>query len=322
MEVRALDLLARVDLFADLDDDELRGLAGLLEPFEVAAGELLFRQGAAATGLYLIEDGRVAVFAQLFGDREVHLSELGAGELLGELALIDRQPRSAGARALVDARGFFLDIRGFDGLRARLQPSALKMSLRIGRSMCEQLRNLNAQMIAADAATVEVPPADLEERPVDPAWLRIMPSLAALADDELEALAADLRQVEAPRGAVLCAMGAAADRLFIVLHGAIEVQAGPPGSRRLAILGPGKILGHVGFLDDLPRSATCLSRETATLVVLRYEALRALVAARTHLAFKVVDALVQAAAGEVRTASRRRAQQSATGRLGGHASRS
>lgn len=308
-------LLARVDLVADLDAAEQRQLARLLHPFACEAGEPLFRQGAAPSGLYFLAEGQVVVSARRFGAEEVTLSELGPGATVGELSLIDRQPRSASARALTDVRGYSLDNRSFDGMRAYLQPSALKLIRRLARTLADQLRRLNAQ-IAGDPGGAGWPaPAPLQGPPLGPAelpWLRIMPVFAPFTDAELAELAAAMILIEAPRGSILQREGDAGDRILVLVRGAVEVRAGPAErSERLAILGPGQIFGQVALLDGRPRSATCLVREDARLAGLPARALEELFAAGTPLTFKVATALIDATTRAVRAASRRFVQRDA-----------
>lgn len=67
----------------------------------LAANELLFREGEAGQFAYLIERGRIAILRDSAGEYQL-LSELGAGECLGEMALISHDPRMASAMALED----------------------------------------------------------------------------------------------------------------------------------------------------------------------------------------------------------------------------
>ena len=68
----------------------------------LAAGDVLFSEGDAAGSAYLVESGSLAVVADDEGS-EVLLSELGAGAILGEMAVIDAAPRTATVRAITDA---------------------------------------------------------------------------------------------------------------------------------------------------------------------------------------------------------------------------
>lgn len=62
-------------------------------------GEIIFKEGDAGDCAYLIEDGMVEIVVTVDG-REQRLNQIGKGELFGEVALIDHQPRSATARAM------------------------------------------------------------------------------------------------------------------------------------------------------------------------------------------------------------------------------
>ncbi len=81
-----------------------------------AAGERIFTEGDAPDVAYLIESGRVEVWVTQ-GSKRLVLSYLGPGEILGEMAVIDRAPRSASADALSGVSA--TEIRA-DQLRQRL----------------------------------------------------------------------------------------------------------------------------------------------------------------------------------------------------------
>ncbi len=66
------------------------------------AGETLFRQGDASDAAFFIVGGRVMVIAEDDDGNERTISELGRGEVVGELGLLDRAPRSATIRAVRD----------------------------------------------------------------------------------------------------------------------------------------------------------------------------------------------------------------------------
>lgn len=67
----------------------------------LAAGQELFHEGDPAGSAYLIESGVIEIVTQDDG-QELLLSELGAGSILGEMAVIDAAPRTATARAQTD----------------------------------------------------------------------------------------------------------------------------------------------------------------------------------------------------------------------------
>jgi len=82
--------LHQAPLFAALSPDELLPLAELCSDVELDDGERLFGEGEAGDSLYVVVGGRVAV--EQAGKR---VAELGVGECVGELAVLDWEPRTA-----------------------------------------------------------------------------------------------------------------------------------------------------------------------------------------------------------------------------------
>ncbi len=68
-----------------------------------AAGDVLFREGDASDGLYIVLSGRLKVYATNASDREIVYNMVGPGELFGELSL-DGGRRSASVSAITDAQ--------------------------------------------------------------------------------------------------------------------------------------------------------------------------------------------------------------------------
>jgi CRP/FNR family transcriptional regulator, cyclic AMP receptor protein len=96
--------LRQVPLFESLDDEAAKELCELLETLDCEAPKVLFRAGDAGDAMYIIERGKVRISVQTTDGRELTLTELGQGDFFGELALLDRQPRSANAVVADDAR--------------------------------------------------------------------------------------------------------------------------------------------------------------------------------------------------------------------------
>lgn len=104
-----LERLSTVPLFATCSKAELRRIAPLVDRLDIARGEVLCRQGAAgASELFVIESGtaRAEIDGTLVGD-------LGPGDTIGEMALLDRGPRSATVTATSDMIVYSLGAREF-----------------------------------------------------------------------------------------------------------------------------------------------------------------------------------------------------------------
>jgi CRP-like cAMP-binding protein len=98
-DIRAEDFLTRAPLFARLESRQLHRLAELCVPRSYEAGEEIVVEGSTGLGLFVITGGRVEV-TRGSGDDKVVFAELGNGDLLGEMSLVDDQPRSATVRTL------------------------------------------------------------------------------------------------------------------------------------------------------------------------------------------------------------------------------
>jgi ATP/ADP translocase/HEAT repeat protein len=90
-------LLKRAPLFERIAGEDLAALARVADVERFASGEALFREGEVADAFFVIVNGRVAIAR---GGHQVAV--LGAGEAVGEMAVLDRAPRSATATALED----------------------------------------------------------------------------------------------------------------------------------------------------------------------------------------------------------------------------
>jgi predicted acylesterase/phospholipase RssA/CRP-like cAMP-binding protein len=94
--------LVGIPFFAALDEASRLELAGQLEPVHVAAGDVVFRQGDAGDGLYLVLSGRLRVsVATEGGERMLH--DLGRGAVVGEIALLTDRVRTATVHAVRDS---------------------------------------------------------------------------------------------------------------------------------------------------------------------------------------------------------------------------
>ena len=110
--------LADIPFFASLDETTRLELARQLEPVHVAAGEVIFRQGDAGEGLFLVVSGRLRVSVAADGPERV-LYDLGRGAIVGEMALLTDRPRAATVHAVRDSDLLLLRVSSFTSLLER-----------------------------------------------------------------------------------------------------------------------------------------------------------------------------------------------------------
>ena len=85
---RFYDTLRGLDIFEPLDEDSLRDLTGQLQLREYPANKIVLKKGDPGTHLHIILEGRVAVV----GDDGQTLSEMGVGDIFGEMSLLSGEP--------------------------------------------------------------------------------------------------------------------------------------------------------------------------------------------------------------------------------------
>jgi CRP/FNR family transcriptional regulator, cyclic AMP receptor protein len=130
------DTLARVELFSGLDKKELHTLAESCQERKYSAGTRIMSQGDTGVGLYIITSGKVRItHSSSPGQPEEDLGTAGAGDVLGEMALLDDLPRSASITAAEDVTALLLPIWEFRTVLRNHPDIALKLLAVLSRRL-------------------------------------------------------------------------------------------------------------------------------------------------------------------------------------------
>jgi len=125
-------VLARVPIFSDLSDAELKFLSDHAVSKRYAAGELIFGEGDPCSGLYVVESGEVRIFKTSAGGREQVLTIERAGNSIAELPVFDGGAYPASAAAAADAVVLFISRGDFRALCLEHPEVALKVLRMVG----------------------------------------------------------------------------------------------------------------------------------------------------------------------------------------------
>jgi len=94
-------LISATGFFAHASGDDVAALAKSASVVDLVRGDVVFEEGSRPDALYVVVSGRVAITLEHDVDnRESVIALMGAGDLFGDLAILDGGPRSASARAL------------------------------------------------------------------------------------------------------------------------------------------------------------------------------------------------------------------------------
>jgi CRP-like cAMP-binding protein len=107
--------LRKVPLFQRLGDPILQTIEATLTLRQISAGEVLFNMGATGEEMFIVREGRIAIYVpdDKNAGKEQPIRIFEPGEVLGEMALIDQQPRSLSGRALVTSEVWVLTGKDF-----------------------------------------------------------------------------------------------------------------------------------------------------------------------------------------------------------------
>ena len=127
-----VSVLRRVALFTGLTDEEFSDLESRIVPRHYQASQMIFSEGDACAGLFIVESGHVRIFKSSANGREQVLSIDGPGSSIAELPVFDGGPYPASAVAVNDTRLLFLSKQDFRALCVNYPEVALKVLSVVG----------------------------------------------------------------------------------------------------------------------------------------------------------------------------------------------
>ncbi len=134
-------MIQRVQLFHGLTPEEVMKILSKGMTMRCAKGETLFYQGTVGSQMYVVLGGTVGVF-----DGPTCIARLHTGDMFGEMALVDKAPRSATVTALEESRLFVLSESTFEHLLTKRV--AIRILLNIIHTLSKRLRDSNARRLA------------------------------------------------------------------------------------------------------------------------------------------------------------------------------
>ena len=289
-----LDMIAflkSVPLFQDLPADYLSEQTEVAQWLLLGKGETLFEQGDRGDALYVVAEGEVLVLIN-----GVEVNRLGVGECLGEMALLDGQPRSATVTAATDASLLLVTAVGFQKL-LETEPAVARAvmrtldqrirrtqgSKRISLPPEEQQRASRETMVSL----LDIP--SLHQIVSKITFLQQVELFKDLPTESLTRLATIVQEVIFYQGEELFQQGEVGDCLYLVSAGTIDIIV---DGDQVARLGKNACLGEMALIGGLTRSATARVAEDARLLRLWSEDFHQLLATETEVATVLVRTLV------------------------------
>ncbi|SDC92012.1 Cyclic nucleotide-binding domain-containing protein [Paenibacillus sp. UNCCL117] len=227
-----VEILKGHTLLHGVPDLELASAAATMEWMRYADGELLIREGAVGDDCFFLISGEVKVTARSLVGSQVQLAALGPGALIGEIALLSSERRTATVQASGEVLALRLDREAFRKLSASspMFHESLTYSARI--------RTIHGLLSKASI------------------W-------SSIPDSELRGLAEITILVQAAKGELIVHEGAQADCFYTVGSGSFEVCS---GGKRIAVLRQGDYVGEIALLTGSSHTATVRALEDGLLL--------------------------------------------------------
>ena len=132
--------LRDIGLFGGLDDDAIAALASELRAALFDPGAMVMREGEHAREMFVVLSGELEVVRHSPNGAESRVALLGPGNWVGDMSVIDPQPRSASVRTLAPSILLVVTTEDLDRLYRRDMRSYLLVVLNIARELARRLR--------------------------------------------------------------------------------------------------------------------------------------------------------------------------------------
>jgi CRP-like cAMP-binding protein len=109
------------------------------------AGETIIKKDTIAEHIFFIESGRVSIHDTIDGTRDIMLALISSGNSFGEMALLDKQSRSADVKAHTDTSCFVMLYEKLDRVES-LAGIKVKILTNLGASLSSRLRRANKEI--------------------------------------------------------------------------------------------------------------------------------------------------------------------------------
>ena len=276
MSLLSASRLADVPLFAGLDDSERAELADAFVPRHFADGDAILIQNQRADGLFLIDEGQVDIGKRLPGGGLALLAKAGAGEVIGDMALVGRDlNRSAMGIARGAVSSWYLPADQFRAALSQLRPASLQLQTELGRLVAGRVvaKASDIAGLLTESPEAFTPRPQRALAPIIEAAFTPEPFLAKLACCAAMTSAQRLafwnagEQIEASADTDLALVGGASDKIWLVVRGAVR-SALPHGDGiyQLTVTGPGQLVGVAAMLLGVPHDRLLRTSEQATLL--------------------------------------------------------
>ncbi|KAL8429108.1 hypothetical protein Efla_003161 [Eimeria flavescens] len=254
-------LLEAIPVLKDLPKERRQEICSRVTLEIYSPHQAIVLQGEAPDKFYIVESGTVSIELYVGCGKMQKLSEMSSGSFFGEMSLIHHEPRTAYIIALTPVYVYALKAADFEELLGDTY-----------EAFSEHAKNMYSQKTATHVAAANTR-KQLTEAEI-PAVLHLLsgtPVIKLLSLDQLKELVRVFQVMDVGEREVVMHEGDVADRFYILVDGLVSIQKSPqPGKPRkeVAVAHSGEYLGEIAFLNNQPRTASCVAKSKVKLLYL------------------------------------------------------
>jgi len=233
------DVIRSNPIFSDASDEELKKIARKATVEERTDGEYIIKEGQIGDKFYIIKTGTVEVTAKEASGVQKHLALLTSGDYFGEIALLEKVPRTASCIARGEVEVISVSKEDFDAV----VKSHFELAGKIDRA-------------AAKCALV-----------------RKVPLFSDFTASQLRKIMLKFKTERYDAGARIVRQGDIGDKFYVIESGEVEVRVedDTKDGRPVARLGRGEYFGEIALLAEVPRTAHVVAVSDCTVLTLSKE---------------------------------------------------
>ncbi len=148
LTAQAREIIRSNPLFSNLTAEQMDELLDLMYEEKVSVGVNIVQEGEPGDTVYIIREGRAEVLKEDDNGEYHHIAMLKSGDVIGEISLIDRRPRSATVRAVENTQLIGLSV---EQLYARSKPEvslANILKVNFATTLSHNIRKLNTRAVS------------------------------------------------------------------------------------------------------------------------------------------------------------------------------
>jgi CRP/FNR family transcriptional regulator, cyclic AMP receptor protein len=317
------DTLLSTPMFTDVSGEDLLSLVRQLTIEHFLVDDVLFEEGEVQASLFIIRKGSIAIRKSIEGgESSTELARLYPGAVLGEMAVVESQPRSATAVAMETTEVIRIDASQLHALYNRVPSTGVKVQEYLIRMASERLQQASYALFGEpptnEAGSLRGGRQQGEyselKRDEAQAVLTSLPLFRDMGPEDYDALAPILGKVRFDADAYIAVQGDVEPCMYLITTGTAEVWlSGGSGERIvLAKCGTGNPIGEMALFLDSPRSAHVTASGPVDTVVISRAPLLRLGNTRPKVATKLYAALLELVSRRLRRTSAQMADRAAS----------